>query len=70
MRSSLYSWMRGFIPGSFQKISLRGSGLLPNFSLLEVCQGNWKPAEEDPQTVLPLLADEEASGWIKQVPGA
>ena len=36
---------------------------------LEVCQGNWRPAEEDPETVAALLADEEAAGWIQQVPG-
>ncbi|OLP91792.1 hypothetical protein AK812_SmicGene26474 [Symbiodinium microadriaticum] len=29
---------------------------------LEVCQGNWRPAEEDPETVAALLADEEAAG--------
>ena len=36
---------------------------------LEVCQGNWRPAEEDPETVAALLAEEEAAGWIQQVPG-
>ncbi|CAE7261964.1 unnamed protein product [Symbiodinium sp. CCMP2592] len=36
---------------------------------LEVCEGNWKPAEADPDTVRSLLADEEAAGWIQPVPG-
>ncbi|CAE7198646.1 unnamed protein product [Symbiodinium sp. CCMP2592] len=34
---------------------------------LEVCEGNWKPAEADPDTVRSLLAEEEAAGWIQPV---
>ena len=52
------------------------SGLWPPAKLqplsqsgLEVCQGNWRPAEEDPETVAALLAEEEAAGWIQQVWG-
>ncbi|CAE7793681.1 unnamed protein product [Symbiodinium sp. CCMP2592] len=55
---------------------IQPSGLWPlakiqplSSSGLEVCEGNWKPAEADPDTVRSLLADEEAAGWIKPVPG-
>ena len=61
----------GVHTGVFSEI--QPSGLWPPAKLqplsqsgLEVCQGNWRPAEEDPETV---LADEEAAGWIQQVPG-
>ncbi|OLP92400.1 hypothetical protein AK812_SmicGene25767 [Symbiodinium microadriaticum] len=64
----------GVHTGVFSEI--KPSGLWPPAKLqplsqsgLEVCQGNWRPAEEDPETVAALLADEEAAGWIKQVPG-
>ena len=55
---------------------IKPSGLWPPAKLqplsesgLEVCQGNWRPAEEDPETVAALLAHEEAAGWIQPVPG-
>ena len=64
----------GVHTGVFSEI--KPSGLWPPAKLqplsqsgLEVCQGNWRPAEEDPETVAALLADEEAAGWIQQVPG-
>ncbi|CAE7756746.1 unnamed protein product, partial [Symbiodinium necroappetens] len=64
----------GVRTGVFSEIA--PSGLWPPAKLqplaqsgLEVCQGNWRPAEEDPDTVAALLADEEAAGWIQQVPG-
>ena len=64
----------GVHTGVFSEI--KPSGLWPPAKLqplaqsgLEVCQGNWHPAEEDPDTVAALLADEEAAGWIQQVPG-
>ena len=59
----------GVHTGVFSEI--KPSGLWPPAKLqplsqsgLEVCQGNW-----DPETVAALLADEEAAGWIQQVPG-
>ncbi|CAE7754378.1 unnamed protein product [Symbiodinium sp. KB8] len=64
----------GVHTGVFSEI--KPSGLWPPAKLqplsqsgLEVCQGNWRPAEEDPDTVAALLAEEEAAGWIQQVPG-
>ena len=55
---------------------IQPSGLWPPAKLqplaqsgLEVCQGNCRPAEEDPDTVAALLADKKAAGWIQQVPG-
>ena len=64
----------GVHTGVFSEI--KPSGLWPPAKLqplsqsgLEVCQGNWRPAEEDPETVATLLAEEEAAGWIQQVPG-
>ena len=64
----------GVHTGVFSEI--KPSGLWPPAKLqplsqsgLEVCQGNWRPAEEDPETVAALLAEEEAAGWIQQVPG-
>ena len=64
----------GVHTGVFSEI--QRSGLWPPAKLqplaqsgLEVCQGNWRPAEEEPDTVAALLADEEAAGWIQQVPG-
>ena len=64
----------GVHTGVFSEI--QPSGLWPPAKLqplaqsgLEVCQGNWRPAEEDPDTVAALLAEEEAAGWIQQVPG-
>ena len=63
----------GVRTGVFSEI--KPSGLWPPAKLqllaqsgLEVCQGNWRTAEEDPDTVASLLADEEAAGWIQQVP--
>ena len=63
----------GVHTGVFSEI--KPSGLWPPAKLqplsqsgLEVCQGNWRPAEEDPETVAALLAEEEAAGWIQQVP--
>ncbi|OLP82493.1 hypothetical protein AK812_SmicGene36851 [Symbiodinium microadriaticum] len=57
----------GVHTGVFSEI--KPSGLWPPAKLqplsqsgLEVCQGNWRPAEEDPETVAALLADEEAAG--------
>ncbi|OLP83471.1 hypothetical protein AK812_SmicGene35767 [Symbiodinium microadriaticum] len=48
---------------------IKPSGLWPPAKLqplsqsgLEVCQGNWRPAEEDPETVAALLGEEEAAG--------
>ena len=66
---------QGVHRGVFSEI--KPSGLWPPAKLqplaqsgLEVCQGNWRPAEEDPDTVAALLAEEEeAAGWIQQVPG-
>ena len=64
----------GVHTGVFSEI--KPSGLWPPAKLQplsqsgpEICQGNWRPAEEDPETVASLLAEEEAAGWIKQVPG-
>ena len=62
----------GVRTGVFSEI--KPSGLWPPAKLQplsqsEVCQANWRPAEEDPETVAALLAEEEAAGWIQQVPG-
>ena len=64
----------GLHAGVFSEIE--PSGLWPAAKLqplahssLEVCEGNWKPAEQDPDTVASLLAQEEASGWIARVEG-
>ncbi|OLP91253.1 hypothetical protein AK812_SmicGene27054 [Symbiodinium microadriaticum] len=40
---------------------------LDQASMDTVSPGNWRPAEEDPETVTALLAEEEAAGWIQQV---
>eukprot|EP00439_Symbiodinium_sp_Y106_P066019 s1506_g10.t1 len=55
---------------------IKPSGLWPKAKLqplsqsgLEVCQGNWKPAEEDPDTVRTLLQAEEDQGWIQPLQG-
>ncbi|CAE7248568.1 unnamed protein product [Symbiodinium sp. CCMP2592] len=57
----------GVHTGVFDEI--QPSGLWPlakiqplSSSGLEVCEGNWKPANADPDTVRSLLADEEAEG--------
>eukprot|EP00439_Symbiodinium_sp_Y106_P044194 s126_g5.t1 len=73
--SSLPAMLReGVHTGVFSDIE--PSGLWPRAKLqplgqsgLEVCQGNWKPAEEDPDSVSALLEAEESQGWIQRVEG-
>ena len=64
----------GVHTGVFEPIE--PSGLWPPAKLmplsqsgLEICQGNWKPAEADPDTVAALLAEEASAGFIEKVEG-